>query len=203
MQNEKKAKKLKIWWRIFFCSPLIVAALWSIMSIHSIISEQQENSLINQIIWIGALISLILFIIWCFFIWIAGKYEISNRKPSFLKEEEKLTEDQEKSIRKFSRWGFWAPAIMLFFTKDYIWAILILLFDAGWLLPRTILWRYGRRWLAENRNRENFEEYEKKTKKRWILCSIIWILFLLGTWIYCYWRIKMLLIKMPELLYII
>ena len=202
----KKARRLKIRWWIFFCSPLIVSLSLVIYNLSNLIFSQfgkqvNENTSTNWILWIITIVSFILFIVGCFFIGIAGKYEKFSKNPSFLKKGETLSEEQEKSIRKFSWWWFLAPFIMLFFSKNYVWAILILLFDAVGLLPRTIVGRYWRRRLAENRNRKDFEEYEKKTRIRWILCNCIWILIIILFCIYLYYSINSYIKENSRVLY--
>ncbi len=163
--------------------------------------QVNENTSTNWILWIITIASFILFIVGCFFIGIAGKYEKFSKNPSFLKNGETLSEEQEKSIRKFSWWWFLSPFIMLFFSKNYIWAILILLFDVVGLLPRTIVGRYWRRRLAENRNWKDFEEYEKKTRIRWIICSCIWIFITILFCIYLYYSINSYIEENPRVLY--
>ena len=204
--NNKKARSLKIRWWIFFCSPLIISLLLVVYNLSNLIFSQfgkqvNENTSVDWILWIITIISFILFIIGCFFIGIAGKYEKYNKNPSFLKDGEVLTEEQEKSIRKFSWWWFLSPYLMLFFSKNYIWAILILFFDAFGLLPRTIVGRYWRRRLAENRNWKDFEEYEKKTRIRWIICSCIWIFIIILFCIYLYYSINSYIEENPRVLY--
>ena len=202
----KKAHRLKIRWWIFFCSPLIISALLVIYNLWNLIFSQfgkpvNDNILNDWILWITSIATFILFIVGCFLIGIAWKFEEFNRTPSFLKDKETLTEEQEKSIRKFSWWWFLAPFIMLFFSKNYVWAILILLFDAVGLLPRTIVGRYWRRRLAENRNWKDFKEYEKKTRIRWILCSCIWILIIILFCMYLYYSLNSYIEGNPRVLY--
>ena len=190
MPNKKKAKQLKIRWRMAFCSPLLFALLQWIENIsYFFLNNETFHLKFQTVIIYCMLLSLILFITGAILIWLAWKYEVSTTPPSFLKPWETLTPQQEHSLRKFSRWWFWCPVLMLYFSKNYLWWTLVLLFDAVGILPRTIMGRYGRRRLAEKVQFKSFEEYEKKAKKRWLISSCVGILLSWAIIRYTYYTI--------------
>lgn len=195
MTNLKKAKCLKIWWWVLYSSILFVAVIWFVSSfvfwILGITGGLSESAIyikniISWLCWLLSLLSFIFMFVWLLLIVKAAKYDnIDVNKITFISSWD-FDLQKEGSLRKFSWWGFWCPVLMLCFTKQYLWAVLVFIFDFFGLLPRFLVGAYARRRLAENRKFTGFEDYEKKARKWWILCSVIGILsgILMIAWSY-------------------
>lgn len=124
----------------------------------------------------------------CRFCWEWFEKQHSSKEPPIINEKnvnnelDWLSEEQKRFINTFSWWWFFAPTIMLFYTRQYGRAILCLLLTIFWailwLIPRLIVWGNFRRKAYMNNKYKDFESFKEKIKDIEMICivlGIVWI----------------------------
>lgn len=119
--------------------------------------------------------------------------KVSTNKTMYVKTKENmaddpllwLLDDQKRFINKFS-WGwFFAPTIMLFYTKQYGRAVLCLVLTFCWailwLIPRAIVWGNIRKKAYLNNEYDDFEDYKNKMINIETICTVLGVVWIVIT----------------------